>query len=49
MATQKSITIKCKFQDKTGSSLILEEESVDFLSVDLDLFSNVYGDPRRFV
>jgi len=49
MATQKSITIKCKFEDQSGSSLILEEESLDFLSVDLNQFSNVYGDPRRFV
>jgi signal transduction histidine kinase len=49
MATQKSISIKCRYFDKTGSSLVIDEESVDFLLVDLNVLENVYGDPRRFV
>ena len=36
MASQKSISIECKFHDKTGSSLVSDEEdSVDLFKVDL--------------
>ena len=50
MASQKSITIECKFLDKTGSSLVSDEENcVDLFKVDLSELSSVYGDPVRFV
>lgn len=48
MATQKSVHIKCVFNDLTKDSLRLKE-SGERSHVDLQILNNVFGDPRRFV